>query len=191
MEPAPPSLLARVASGDPTAVEACLDRYGPLVWSVVRSVVFDRDLCEDAVQEVFLALWLEAGRFDPALSSEAGFVALVARRRAIDAVRRRVRRMRDQVDHEPDTIAVADERLDEVETEEEVAVAHAVLAELRPEQQRVLRLSLVDGLSHGEIAERTGMPLGTVKTHARRGLAAAREKLAERRGRFEKRGGRA
>jgi len=191
MDPAPPSLLARVASGDPTAVEACLDRYGPLVWSVVRSVVFDRDLCEDAVQEVFLALWLEAGRFDPALSSEAGFVALVARRRAIDAVRRRVRRTRDLVDHEPDTIAVADERLDEVETEEEVALAQSLLSELRPEQQRVLRLSLVDGMSHGEIAERTGMPLGTVKTHARRGLAAAREKLAERRGRLEKRGGRA
>lgn len=187
-------LLARVAAGEQRAVEACLERYGPLVWSVVKSVVYDRDLAEDAVQEIFTTLWLEAARFDPSRSSEAGFVALVARRRAIDTLRRRVRRTRDTSETEPDTLAVSDTNLDAVDTNDEVELARALLTELRPEQRRVLRLSLMDGLSHTEIAERTGLPLGTVKTHARRGLAAARELLAQRRARtarLSERGGRA
>jgi RNA polymerase sigma-70 factor, ECF subfamily len=174
-------LLVRIAAGDRTAVETCLARYGALVWSVVRSVISDTDLAEDAVQEAFVDLWLKAARFDPSKSSEAGFVALVARRRAIDAVRRRARRTRDVGQEDPNVVAVEHEGHAGVDRDDEVELVYSVLAELRPEQQRVLRLSLLDGLSHSQISEHTGMPLGTVKTHARRGLSQAREILESRR----------
>lgn len=174
-------LLVRIASGDRSAVEACLERYGALVWSVVRSVIGDADLAEDAVQDAFVDLWLKAARFDPSKSSEAGFIALVARRRAIDAVRRRARRTRDVGQEDPDVVAVEHDGHASVDRDDEVALVHSALAELRPEQQRVLRLSLLDGLSHSEISKHTGMPLGTVKTHARRGLTQAREILESRR----------
>jgi len=176
--------------GDQVAVEACIERYGALVWSVVKSVVIDRDLAEDTVQDVFVDLWRKAERFDPSKASESGFVALVARRRAIDTVRRRVRRTRDESAAEPDEVAVEHAGHDEVERDDEVELAEAILAELRPEQAQVLRLSLLGELSHSQIAERTGMPLGTVKTHARRGLSQARALLAERRS-APARGGRA
>lgn len=186
----PADLLTRIAMGDQSAVEACIDRYGGLVWSVVKSVVVDLDLTEDAVQDAFVDLWRKAETFDPSKSSESGFVALVARRRAIDAVRRRVRRTRDEGAGDADTVAVDHAGHAEVERADEVALAQSILAELRPEQARVLRLSLLEDLSHRQIAERIGMPLGTVKTHARRGLAQARSLLAERRSAATK-GGRA
>lgn len=176
--------------GDQVAVEACIARYGALVWSVVKSVVVDHDLAEDTVQDVFVDLWRKAERFDPSKSSESGFIALVARRRAIDTVRRRVRRTRDEGSSEPDDVAVEHAGHDEVERNDEVELAESILDELRPEQAQVLRLSLLGDLSHSQIAERIGMPLGTVKTHARRGLAQARALLAERRS-TTARGGRA
>lgn len=186
----PADLLTRIAMGDRNAVEACIERYGALVRSVVASVVVDRDLADDTVQDVFVDLWRKAERFDPSKSSEAGFVALVARRRAIDTVRRRVRRTRDEGTSEPDEVAVEHGGHADVERNDEVALVEAILDELRPEQAQVLRLSLLNELSHTQIAERTGMPLGTVKTHARRGLAQARTLLSERRS-AAARGGRA
>lgn len=177
----PADLLTRIAMGDRSAVDACVQRYGGLVWSVVKSVVVDADLAEDAVQDVFVDLWRKAETFDPSKSSESGFVALVARRRAIDVVRRRVRRTRDEGTEDADAVAVEHPGHADVERDDEVRLAQRILTELRPEQQRVLRLSLLDGLSHAQISERIDMPLGTVKTHARRGLAQARALLAERR----------
>ncbi|MEZ5978029.1 MAG: sigma factor [Planctomycetota bacterium] len=86
-------LLPRIADGDREAVGLAIERYGALVWSMVRGVLGDGDLAEDAAQEVFIDLWTKAARFDGSKSSEASFVALIARRRAID-VRRRARRTR-------------------------------------------------------------------------------------------------
>ncbi len=165
-------LLHRVAAGDADAARRCVEKFGPLVWSVARQYCRSDADAEDAVQDVFFSLWKSAGRFDPALSSEAGFVAMIARRRLIDQARQRGRRDPAQlpidVDVVPDPSASATGRA-------EAARINDSLAALRPEQRRVLLLSTVHGFSQDEIASQTGMPLGTVKAHARRGLLRLRE----------------
>ncbi|MEZ4359457.1 MAG: sigma-70 family RNA polymerase sigma factor [Kofleriaceae bacterium] len=168
---ASPPVLARIAAGEPEAIRECLARYGGLVWSIARR--FDPLDAEDAVQEVFLDLWKSAARFDARLASEPAFVAMVARRRLIDRRRSRGRRPTLEGGELP---SVADDALDP-HTCAEAAQAARALAQLRPEQRQVLVLSACHGMSHSEIAERTGLPLGTVKAHARRGLLSVRSAL--------------
>src|SRR6478672_262781 len=88
-----PMLLPQVAQGNPVAIRACLDRYGGLVWGIARRFFGANADAEDAVQEAFLDLWRSAGRYDPKVSSEPVFVALIARRRFIDRRRRTQRRL--------------------------------------------------------------------------------------------------
>jgi RNA polymerase sigma-70 factor, ECF subfamily len=166
----PPPVLGRVAAGDRVAMRECLARYGNLVWSIARR--FDAADAEDAVQEIFLDLWKSAARFDPSIASETAFVATIARRRLID--RRRTRGRRPAT--EPISEVVPD-RATTPDTCAEASQAARALERLRPEQRQVIVLSTYAGMSHGEIAERTGMPLGTVKAHARRGLMSIRAAL--------------
>jgi RNA polymerase sigma-70 factor (ECF subfamily) len=134
------------------------------------------DDAEDAVQEIFVDIWKNAERFDDTKSSETTFVAMIARRRIIDRIRYLTRRLSaeslDDVLLEPFTRADKD-----MQVSVEAGQAAEAMRELRPEQQQVLRLSIIQGMSHQEISEATGMPLGTVKTHARRGILHVRETL--------------
>lgn len=173
----PPPLLTRVAQGDPNAVAECVDRYGALVWSIARRFASDPDDAEDAVQEAFIELWRKAERYDAARSSEPTFVALVVRRRLIDRVRMRATHHRDQ--HLPEEFDAASDlsATEPVEVADEARRAAQALAELRPEERRVLELSIYQGLTHEQIARAVSMPLGTVKTHVRKGLARVRELL--------------
>ena len=168
------AILKRIARGDPSAVQECLKAYGGLVWSLARRMLRNPDDAEDAVQEIFVDVWRNADRFDAAKASETTFIAMIARRRLIDKIRYSKRRLSpdslDDVLLEPFTRA--DKTLETCIEAEQAAEA---MRSLRPEQQQVLRLSIVQGMSHQEIAEATGMPLGTVKTHARRGLLQVRE----------------
>jgi RNA polymerase sigma-70 factor (ECF subfamily) len=170
--PEPPPLLGRVAAGDDVATRECLARYGGLVWSIARR--FDPGDAEDAVQEIFLDLWKSAARFDQNIASETAFVATIARRRLID--RQRMRRRRPTTEQLPEVPSHVDPGASPA-TCAEASQAGAALDALRPEQRQVLVLSISHGLSHGEIAARTGMPLGTVKAHARRGLLSIRAAL--------------
>lgn len=169
-------LLQRVATGDSAAVRACIDRYGGLVWSLARRYSTGSAEAEDAVQEIFLDLWRSAARFDPAVSSETTFVAMIARRRLVDQ-RRKSKRA-------PQTESLADAptpaelgAATRVEDCAEASIAAEALAQLRPEQRLILVLSTCHGLTHEEIAKTVQMPLGTVKAHARRGLLRVREIL--------------
>ncbi len=166
------SLLQRVAAGDAVAVRDCIAHYGGLVWSIARR--FELADAEDAVQEIFLDLWKSAARFDPALGSEATFIAMIARRRLID--RRRTRRRRPTTEQLPEVPSIPDAGI-APDASAEANKAAAALHQLRPEQRQVLVLSTCHGMSHGEIAAQTGMPLGTVKAHARRGLLSIRAAL--------------
>ncbi len=173
MQNEPQPLLHRVATGDPLAVRACIERFGRLVWSIARRFSLTHAEAEDAVQDVFVDLWRSASRYDASLSSEAAFVAVIARRRLLDRRRQRVRRL--------DTEPLAENPLaasgQSAEICGEAVLAAKALAQLRPEQRTVLLLSACQGLSHDEIAAHTGLPLGTVKAHARRGLIRVRELL--------------
>lgn len=167
-------VLPRVAGGDPAAVRECIARYGPLVWGLARRLAPRPADAEDAAQEVFIALWQSAGRYDPAQAAEATFVAMIARRRLIDRRRRFLRR--PPPDPLPEAVPCRAEA-DPVERADDAARAAAALAELRDDQRAVIELAVYHGLTHEEIAARTGLPLGTVKTHIRRGLIRVRERL--------------
>ena len=170
------AILKRIASGDRTAVEDCLSAYGGLVWSIARKMLRNNDDAEDAVQEIFIDIWKNAGRYDESQASETTFIAMIARRRIIDRIRYSSRRI--SADSLEEVIAEPWTRSDQsMQISVEAKEAAAAMKDLRPEQRQVLHLSIVQGLSHQEIADATGMPLGTVKTHARRGILQAREVL--------------
>ena len=173
----PLSLLQRVGAGDTGAMLACMERFRGLIWSLVRRSCSNAADADDVVQEIFISLWSSAHRFDPTIASESTFVSVIARRRLIDRTRQRMRRPA------PSSI-IEDVELDRNELprcqiQEAGAIAQVALKKLRPEQQQVLHLSIECGCSHEQIATSTGLPLGTVKTHARRGLQKLRDALIE------------
>ena len=173
------SVLVRIARGDPAAVAQCLEEFGSLVWALARRLSPNLADAEDAVQDIFTDVWKSAGRFDPRRSSDRAFVATIARRRLIDRLRRHMSRPESALSEELDIAGFAEPGTrGEVSSEAERA-AEAV-AQLRPEQRRVIELAILHGLSHSEIASRTGLPLGTVKTQLRRGILRARELLGIR-----------
>ena len=178
---AQPSLLVRVAAGEPGAVKDVLSRYSALVWSLASGLSKDPHEVEDVVQDIFVDVWRSSKRYDPKVASEATFIATIARRRVIDRRRRAGRR----VDPEPLEESLApgadDPNLRHVDITDEALQAKEVLAELSGDRRRVLELSVVTGLTHREIAADTGIPLGTVKSHIRRGLAEVTERLKARR----------
>jgi len=169
-------VLQRVAGGEAGAVRECIDRFGGLVWSLARRMTYSEAEADDAVQEIFVEVWKNAGRYDVKVASETAFVAMIARRRLIDRRRKRDR----QIDRHslPETPpAVPDAGPERASMVEEARRATDAIELLSSEQQRVLRLSIFQGLSHEKIATSTGLPMGTVKTHARRGLMKLREIL--------------
>lgn len=170
------TILQRIADKDQNAVQECLKSYGGLVWSLARRMLRNTDDAEDAVQEIFLDVWKNAERYDPSQASETTFIAMIARRRLIDRIRHVQRRI--SADSIEDILAEPSVRSDRtMQTNVEAREAAKAMDQLRPEQRQVLQLSIVHGLSHQEIADAIGMPLGTVKTHARRGLIQVREIL--------------
>jgi RNA polymerase sigma-70 factor (ECF subfamily) len=171
------TLLERVARGEAGAVQALVEQYTPIVWSIARRQLGSQ-CAEDVVQEVFLALWKNAARFDPSLSSEAAFITTVARRRVVDQRRRVGRTPTEELPAEPR--GEPDPGLALVDLGEEARAAETELAKLPRMQRDVLRMSIVDGLTHVEIAARLALPLGTVKSHVRRGLERVREALVRR-----------
>jgi RNA polymerase sigma-70 factor (ECF subfamily) len=167
-----------VAAGDVSAVDQCISDYGGLVWSIARRFCPDHADAEDAVQEVFIDVWRHAERYDPDIGSEATFVAMIARRRLIDRQRKAGR----QISTAPlaeQMVGTSPQPERRLEIADEAARIRTQLELLRPEEQRVLELSISYGLSQREIAERTKLPLGTVKTHSRRGMIRLRNLLGE------------
>lgn len=169
-------ILSRVAAGEQNAVEDCMDAYGKLVWALARKLSPTTEDAEDAVQEIFIDVWKHASRFDESIASESTFIATIARRRLIDRLRKSTRAPKaDSID---DMIyAPSTNQHKQMQTGVEAKQASVAMKQLRPEQQKVLQMSIFDGYSHYEIAEVTGLPVGTVKTHARRGIAKMREFL--------------
>ncbi len=169
-EPSSPSepsgVLDRVAAGDEGAAKECIRRYGPLVGAMARRLCPDEH--DDAVQDAFVEIWKSAGRYDPKTAPEHVFVMTVARHRLVDRRRAAARRGPPMVgdDRAPDTAASAEVLTD-------LAKCRSALSALDEAQRRAVLLSC-EGLTHEEIAETTELPLGTVKSHVRRGLIALR-----------------
>jgi len=165
-------ILPRVARREPRAMDDCITQFGNLVWTITRRYVQPDSEAEDVVQEAFTELWQKADRFDRSRASSATFIGLIARRRSIDWLRRKGRRISaDPLPHDFDQkLSSGAPASQSVDSEN----LHAALKQLPDEIRDLFNLHFADGLTHHEIADRTGIPLGTVKTRLRRGLIEMR-----------------
>lgn len=157
-------------------MENCIVKYGNLVWSIARRYVKDQTAAEDVVQETFTDLWKSAKRYDPAIATECTFVGMLARRRAIDFARKQSRQPLLEPLSQVETLSLASsEPSARVRCEGEDV--RAAIRQLPEESQTIFALHFDEGMTHPEIAKKTGLPLGTVKTRLRRGLIEVRNIL--------------
>lgn len=171
------ALLSRIRDRDERAVEELYARYSGPLYSLAYQVTGSDRFAQDVVQEVFIAVWKDAGRFDPARGALGPWLFSLARHKAIDLVRRESTVRKRTVD-----VDLAFEKApDDVDQEAWLRVrrerVREAIAEL-PENQRVaLELAFFAGLTHVEVAERLGIPLGTAKTRIRTALLRLRESI--------------
>jgi RNA polymerase sigma-70 factor (ECF subfamily) len=169
-------LVTRIVHRDEGAFGAIYDRYSRVVYSVALRVVRDAGIAEDILHDIFLNLWRSPQQFDGARGKLAPWLAVIARNRAIDWIRKQ--RLQEDLS---EVQLVADEDM-AGEVERKFAIERVRLAlNALPEKQRVaLELAFFQGLTHADIAAQAGEPLGTVKTRIRSALLAVRRALEQR-----------
>lgn len=186
------SILANAASGSPESVAACVERFAPMVYAMAKQGLGGSGgssaAIEDAAQDVFIELWKHAGRFDGKIASARAFVGAIAKRRIIDRYRAeragiKARSLDALAESAPGVVPAGQT----IEGSEVVRLAReddasfrdvrSALESLPFEQRSAIRMSVVEGLAHQDIADRLSLPLGTVKSHLRRGLHKLRDLL--------------
>jgi RNA polymerase sigma-70 factor (ECF subfamily) len=174
-------LMPLVEAKDPAAFEIVYDRHGGAAFSLAYRMVGDRAAAEDVTQEAFLSLWRSRARYDRARGSVRTWLLGIVRNRAIDLLRREVMQAPAlSFDEEMPEAESPAERTDAEALRREAArQVRGVLSGLPQDQIRVIELAYFGGLTHSEIAEMLGMPLGTVKGRMRLGMEKIRAKLAE------------
>lgn len=180
-EPEDEALARRVADGDRGAFAALYDRHAPQAFGLLVRMLGRRSEAEEMLQEVFLQVWRDAGRYRRRAASLRGWILMIARSRAIDRLRSRgARERREAATVERDPPAPASlgpsgpERLEDRERRTRVSAA---LGALPPEQRRAIECAFFEGLSHRQAAERLGLPLGTVKSRILLGMRKLRDVL--------------
>jgi RNA polymerase sigma-70 factor (ECF subfamily) len=164
-------LLGRVQRGDESAMAALYDRYSKIVYSVALRVLRDPSAAEDVLQEIFMQMWRSPAKFVAARGTLGGWLAVVTRNRSIDKLRRK--RPTEQV--EEMNLASNCNLGDEAERNIMMERAKGIISLLPVEQRKTLEMAFFDGLTHSEIAEMTGDPLGTVKTRIRSAVLTLRK----------------
>ena len=172
--PGDAALAAGVRAGDSAALAQLYDRYSSLVYAVALRVLADTAAAEDILQDVFMQLWRNPGLFDASRGSLGAWLAVITRHRAIDQLRKR----RPETDVEEVVISVEAGLDDAAERSRFLERVRGVLAGLPAEQRSALEMAFFEGLTHSEIAQQTGQPLGTIKTRIRSALLALRKALA-------------
>ena len=174
-------LASRVAAGDAGSLEELYNRYGVQVFSMAYGILRDYALAEDLAQEVFMALWTRAGRFDAAKGVFRHWFLHLAHNRVIDEVRRRRRAALMDADKAPEDATLGlvsnGDTADEAITSVLAGEARVALRALPEEQRVVIVMAYLEGATQQEIAQRTGTPLGTVKTRLRLGLSKLRQTM--------------
>lgn len=163
------AILQRIAQGDKSAVQDCLNTYGRVVWDLAQKFTNRREDAEDLVQEVFVDIWKNAARFDATKSPEWVFVKMIARRRIIDFLRKSYRRPQT-VNFEEALEGQANDDYRKLNAHLDIKSVIGVLNRLKAQEYKLIQLSIYGGMSHSEIAKMVGLPVGTVKSHIRRGL---------------------
>ena len=150
------------------------DRYSSIVYSVALRVMGETGAAEDVLQEVFLQLWRNSGAFDASRGNLGAWLAVITRNRAIDAIRKR----RPETNIEDVIVSVEPDLAGEAERSRALEKIRGTLSSMAPQQRSLLEMAFFEGLTHSEIAEKTGEPLGTVKTRIRSGLLVLRNAFA-------------
>ena len=168
-------LLAQAfAAGDELALRQAYDRWGGLVHAFALRSLASRADAEEVTAQVFVRAWRGRAGYDSSRGSLCGWLLGIARREIADAHRAaaRERELREELDGAalPEEATTPDQLVDRLLVLDE-------LARLRPEQRRAVGLAFYDGLTHEQVASTMGLPLGTAKTHIRRGLAVLRRRL--------------
>ena len=184
-DPTDLSLMKRIAARDTVALAELYDRHSRLLFSLILRIVRDRGEAEELLQEAFVRVWTRAERYDARVGGPLPWIVRVARNCAID--RLRARRVRATVDAPAiDVAAVEAAPATGVQTPE-AAVLDAerrrrltdALAGLPSEQRRLIEAAFFEGYTHSELAQRFGLPLGTVKTRIRAGMIAMRQQMEQ------------
>ncbi len=165
------ALLSAIRSGDEKAIAELYDRYSAVVYSVALRVLGDTGRAEDILQEVFMQLWRNPGLFDSSRGNLAPWLAVIARNRAIDALRKR----RPESDIADVVVSVEPDMAGDAERAIAMTKVREVLSGMPAAQRSALEMAYFEGLSHSEISSKTGEPLGTIKTRIRAGLLALRK----------------
>jgi len=169
--PGDDAALLALLSGDQSAMTVLYDRYSMLVYSVALRVLREPAAAEDVIQDVFMQLWRSPESFTAVRGNLGSWLAVVARNRSIDVLRRR--RPSTTIDDIP--LAAPGNLADEAEQKTLMERARAGIQALPREQRKTLEMAFFDGLTHSEIADMTGAPLGTVKTRIRTALLSLRK----------------
>jgi RNA polymerase sigma-70 factor (ECF subfamily) len=169
------ALLQRSAEGDRAAFRRLYDLQSSRLYAVALRITRQSALAADAMHEAFVSVWQYADRFDPARGAGEAWLTSIVRYRALDLVRRGVREVTgldvpEREDEDPDPLA-------RLLGSAEGAALHRCLEELDAERRTLILHAFMDGLTHTELADRFAMPLGTVKSSIRRGLAGLRQCL--------------
>lgn len=179
LDPAPDladvALIRRMTDGDETALAALYDRYAGLVFSVAKRIVGDPSTAEEILQDIFYQAWRSASSFDPSRGSFAGWLLVSARNRSIDRLRRRHGEAADPLPEDAVTLSVNIES----DAAQRILLSKVtqVIGELPETQRAALEMAYFEGMTHSEIAERTGEPLGTIKTRLRAALGSLKKAL--------------
>ncbi|BCJ33957.1 RNA polymerase sigma factor [Actinocatenispora thailandica] len=171
----PDPLPSQFRDGADGALRAVFDRYGPAVWRLARSVLPTATDAEDVLQATFVSAWQARESYDPARGSLLTWLLAIARRRSIDQLR--ARRRHERVMTVEAALSPSDAgRADGVDGIVDRLVMADEIRQLPPEQQRLVHLAFFDDLSHQQIAQRTGLPLGTVKSRLRRAMSRLKDR---------------
>ena len=165
------ALVSAIRAGDQNAMAALYDRYSSIVYSVALRVLGDTGAAEDVQQDVFMQLWRNPGAFDASRGNLGAWLAVIARNRAIDALRKR----KPEDDVEDVVLSVVPDMAAEADRSRIAVKVREVLAAMPAAQRAALEMAYYEGLTHTEIAAKTGEPLGTIKTRIRAGLIALRK----------------
>jgi RNA polymerase sigma-70 factor (ECF subfamily) len=172
-------LVKRLQKRDPQALGELYDRYGRMAYALILRIVRDAATAEDLVQETFLRIWNRVQGFDGDRGALGGWLLAVARNRAIDYLRSKSGRMRDTLElNENEHPSLYADLEQDVLNSDRAECLRKALEKLNPNQRNVIELAYFEGLSQTEMAERTGQPLGTVKTWVRTALKLLREELS-------------
>jgi len=179
------ALIRRIVDADETALGALYDRWVRSLYSLVLHLLKDPDEAEDVVEETFWQAWRKADSYEPSKGAVSTWLLTIGRRKALDRLRARKRNREDPIQDErgfSDLRSTSPDPGSEAEGSELREHVRAALRELPEEQREVLELGYFSGLSQAEIAERTGQPLGTVKTRMRLAMQKLRAPLSIHRG---------